>query len=428
MTDERVPEIEDDSRDREPGGHPPVESDRTSMFASLRIPNYRLFYAGMAVSMTGSWMQATAQAWLVLTLSGSASVLGLIVALQALPVLLIGPYAGVIADRVDRRRLLIVLQSMMGLLAAALAVITLAGVVEVWHVGVLAVMLGLGHAFEQPARQAFIHQIVGKDLIRNAVTLNSVMVNAARAVGPAVAGVVLGLVGSGLCFAVNAVSFVAVVASLLALDSSKITTETPIPRAKGQLREGLRYVRGSPALWIPLATMALVGTLTYNFPVTLPAVADFVFDGGPEALGFMTSAMGVGAVVGGLVVAARGTTGLRPLTLAAFGFGVAVGATALAPNLPTAICALVGVGWLSVTFMSTGNATLQLNSEPQMRGRVMALWSVAFMGSTPIGGPIVGAIIETFDARVGLAVGAVACLVAGALAFLAARRSGAALP
>ncbi len=184
------------------------------MFASLRIPNYRLFYAGMAVSMTGSWMQATAQAWLVLTLSGSASVLGLVVALQALPVLLIGPYAGVIADRVDRRRLLIVLQSVMGLLAAVLAAITLTGAVQVWHVGVLAVMLGLGHAFEQPARQAFIHQIVGKDLLRNAVTLNSVMVNAARAVGPAVAGVVLGLVGSGACFAVNAVSFVAVVASL----------------------------------------------------------------------------------------------------------------------------------------------------------------------------------------------------------------------
>ena len=157
------------------------------------------------------------------------------------------------------------------LLAAALAAITLTGVVQVWHVGVLAVMLGLGHAFEQPARQAFIHQIVGKDLIRNAVTLNSVMVNAARAVGPAVAGVILALVGSGLCFAINAVSFIAVVASLLALDSSKITAETPVPRAKGQLREGLRYVRSRPALWIPLATMALVGTLTYNFPVTLPA-------------------------------------------------------------------------------------------------------------------------------------------------------------
>ncbi|WP_439031622.1 MFS transporter [Gordonia terrae] len=423
MTDDRVPVSDESPRDHDTPGTSPGSPADAGMFASLRIPNYRLFFGGMAVSMTGSWMQATAQAWLVLSLSGSASVLGLIVALQALPVLLIGPYAGVIADRVDRRRLLIILQSMMGLLAAVLAVVTLTGVVQVWHVGVLAVLLGFGHAFEQPARQAFIHQIVGKDLIRNAVTLNSVMVNAARAVGPAVAGVVLGLVGSGLCFAINAVSFVAVVAALVALDAAGITSETPIPRARGQLREGLRYVRAHPALWIPLVTMALVGTLTYNFPVTLPAAADFVFDGGPQALGFMTSAMGVGAVVGGLVVAARGTTGLRPLTLAAFGFGVTVAAAALAPNLPTVICALFLVGWLSVAFMSTGNATLQLNSEPHMRGRVMALWSVAFMGSTPIGGPIIGAIIETSDARVGLAVGSVACFLAALLAFVASRRT-----
>ncbi|MEO9326684.1 MFS transporter [Gordonia aurantiaca] len=396
---------------------------KQTVFASLRIPNYRIFYTGMAVSMTGSWMQSTAQAWLVLTLSGSASVLGVIVALQALPVLVIGPYAGVIADRVDRRRLLTVLQAMMGSLAAILAVLTVTGVVEVWHVAILALLLGLGHAFEQPARQAFIHQIVGMSLIRNAVTLNSVMVNAARAVGPAVAGILLTLVGAGWCFAINALSFIAVVASLLVLDGGEITRETPVPRARGQLREGLRHVRGNPSLWIPLATMALVGTLAYNFPVTLTAAADFVFDGGPQALGFMTSAMGVGAVVGGLVVAARGTTGLRPLTLAALGFGITIAAVALAPDLVTAIGALFLVGWLSVTFMSTGNATLQLNSEPHMRGRVMALWSVAFMGSTPIGGPLVGAIIEATDARVGLGVGAAACLAAALLAFLAHKRS-----
>ncbi|KAF0970958.1 MULTISPECIES: MFS transporter [Gordonia] len=419
MTDDRAPEISD----RDSSDSSESSDSRDSVFASLHISNYRIFFAGMSVSMTGSWMQATAQAWLVLTLSGSASVLGLIVALQALPVLLIGPYAGVIADRVDRRRLLTVLQAMMGLLAAVLAALTLAGVVAVWHVAILAVLLGLGHAFEQPARQAFIHQIVGKSLIRNAVTLNSVMVNAARAVGPAVAGVILTLVGAGWCFAINAVSFLAVVVSLIALDGTKITQETPVPRAKGQLREGIRYVRGIPSLWIPLATMALVGTLAYNFPVTLTAAADFVFDGGPQALGFMTSAMGVGAVVGGLVVAARGTIGLRPLTLAAFGFGITIAAAALAPDLITAICALFLVGWLSVTFMSTGNATLQLNSEPRMRGRVMALWSVAFMGSTPIGGPLIGAIIEATNPRVGLGVGAAACLAAAFLAFVADRRS-----
>ncbi|MCR5977602.1 MFS transporter [Gordonia jinghuaiqii] len=423
MTDDRTPEISD-TGSRERGPSPtPSRPGRSDTFASLRNANYRIYYGGMAVSMTGSWMQATAQAWLVLSLSGSASVLGLVVALQALPVLLIGPYAGVIADRVDRRRLLIAVQAMMGLLAAILAAITLAGVVQVWHVGILAVLLGLGHAFEQPARQAFIHQIVGMDLIRNAVTLNSVLMNAARAVGPAVAGIILTLVGAGWCFTINALSFVAVIASLVALDASRITPESPVARAKGQLREGLTYVRGNPALWIPLATMALVGCFAYNFPVTLPAAADFVFDGGPQALGFMTSAMGVGAVFGGLVVAARGTTGLRPLTLAAIGFGVTLAVAALAPNLPTVICALFLVGWLSVTFMSTGNATLQLNADPQMRGRVMALWSVAFMGSTPIGGPIIGAIIEATSARVGLAVGAAACLVAALMALLVHRHT-----
>ncbi len=390
--------------------------------ASLSNPNYRLYFAGQTLSLTGTWMQMTAQAWLVLTLSGSASVLGAIVALQALPILLLGPYAGVIADRVDRRRLMIVLQTIMGILAGILAVLTLGGWVQIWHVAVLALLVGLNNAFENPARQAFIHQVVGEELIRNAVTLNSVMVNAARAVGPGVAGLVLAAVGAGWCFAINALSFVAVVVSLVAMNTATIEHEEPIARAKGQLREGLRYVRGSPALWIPLVMMALVGTLAYEFQVSLPAAAADTFEGGPQALGFMTSAMGVGAVVGGLLVAARGTTGLRPLTIAAAGFGVTIAATAIAPSLPVAIAALFLVGWLSVTFMSTGNATLQLNADPRMRGRVMSLWSVAFMGSTPIGGPIIGAICEVTDARVGLGVGAVSCFVAAALGAAVWRR------
>ncbi|GAA1481190.1 MFS transporter [Gordonia sinesedis] len=400
----------------------PPQSTGIGMFASLTNANYRLYFGGQALSLVGTWMQATAQAWLVLTLSGSASVLGVIVAVQALPVLLLGPYAGVVADRVDRRKLMIALQSVMGALAAVLAVLTLGGWVQVWQVGVLALLLGLNNAFENPARQAFIHQIVGDGLIRNAVTLNSVMVNAARAVGPAVAGLVLAAVGAGWCFAINAASFVAVVASLMVMNLAAIEREEPVPRAKGQLREGLRYVRSRPVLWVPLVIMGLVGTLAYEFQVSLPAAARDVFHGGPQAFGFMTSAMGVGAVAGGLVVAARGTTGLRPLTIAAAGFGITIAVTAVAPTLWLAVGALFFVGWLSISFMSTGNATLQLNSEPQMRGRVMALWSVAFMGSTPIGGPLVGWIIEMAGARIGLAVGAVACFVAALLGVCVAVR------
>lgn len=412
MPDDRTPQADD--TDVAPG-----RSRRTSdaVFASLANHNYRLYFCGQALSLIGTWMQATAQAWLVLTLSGSAAVLGVVVALQALPVLLLGPYAGVVADRVDRRKLMIVLQSVMGLLAAVLAVLALGGWVQVWQVAVLAVLLGLNNAFENPARQAFIHQIVGNDLIRNAVTLNSVLVNAARAIGPAAAGVILAAVGAGWCFAINAASFVAVVVSLWMMRTDEIAYEEPVARARGQLREGLRYVGGRPTLWVPLVMMAIVGTLAYEFPVSLPVAAREVFDGGPQAFGFMTSSMGIGAVIGGLVVAARGTTGLRTLTLAALGFGVTIAITAVVPSLWMAIVALFFVGWLSVSFMSTGNATLQLESEPQMRGRVMALWSVAFMGSTPIGGPIIGAISEYAGARVALGVGAAACFVAAAMAY-----------
>lgn len=421
MTEDRMPEVNDPGQPLFTATSPPLK-ERSGAFASLSNPNYRLYFTGQAISLIGTWMQATAQAWLVLTLSGSASVLGIIVALQAVPILFLGPYAGVIADRVDRRKLMIVLQTMMGVLAAVLAILTLTGVVRVWMVGVLALLLGLNNAFENPSRQAFIHQIVGEDLIRNAVTLNSVMVNAARAIGPAFAGVILAAVGAGWCFAINAASFAAVVASLVFMNKAIIHHEEPVPRAKGQLREGLRYVAGIPTLWIPLAMMALVGTLAYEFQVSLPAAAKETFHGGPQALGFLTSAMGVGAVVGGLLVAARGTTGLRTMTVASFGFGVTIAIAALAPTLGVAIGAMFFVGWLSVTFMSTGNATLQLNSDPQMRGRVMSLWSVAFMGSTPIGGPIIGWVSEQAGARVGLAVGAASCFVAAGLGVVVWRR------
>ncbi len=360
MPDDRTPQADD--TDVAPG-----RSRRTSdaVFASLANHNYRLYFCGQALSLIGTWMQATAQAWLVLTLSGSAAVLGVVVALQALPVLLLGPYAGVVADRVDRRKLMIVLQSVMGLLAAVLAVLALGGWVQVWQVAVLAVLLGLNNAFENPARQAFIHQIVGNDLIRNAVTLNSVLVNAARAIGPAAAGVILAAVGAGWCFAINAASFVAVVVSLWMMRTDEIAYEKPVARARGQLREGLRYVGGRPTLWVPLVMMAIVGTLAYEFPVSLPVAAREVFDGGPQAFGFMTSSMGIGAVIGGLVVAARGTTGLRTLTLAALGFGVTIAITAVVPSLWMAIVALFFVGWLSVSFSPP--ATPRCNSNRNHR-------------------------------------------------------------
>ena len=278
-------------------------------FSSLAIPNYRRFFIGQAISLIGTWMQTTAQSWLVLTLTGSASDLGIVVALQTLPVLLLGPYGGVIADRVDKRRLMVVLQSLMGVQALVLGILTLTHHVTYLDVCVLAVILGLNNCFENPSRQSFVLEMVGPKDLRNAVSLNSTLVNGARAVGPAVAGILIATVGDGWCFMLNAVSFVAVVTSLLTMDRAQLNPSPPTPRSRGQLREGFRYVARTPQLGVPLLMMALVGMLAYEFQVTLPVFAKHVFDGGAETFGVMTAAMGVGAVVGGLVTAARGRTG-----------------------------------------------------------------------------------------------------------------------
>jgi MFS family permease len=301
-------------------------------------------------------------------------------------------------------------------------VLTVTGVVRLWEIGLLAVVLGVNNAFENPARQSFMLELVGQDHLRNAVSLNSVLVNGARAVGPAVAGLLIATVGVGECFLINAVSFIAVIASLATLDLRAIQRSRPAPRAPGQLREGLRYVRNTPGLAIPLLMMAAVGCLTYEFQVTLPVMASHGLHVGAAGFGFMTAAMGLGAVCGGLLVAACGRTGLRPLVVAAWVFGAMVAAAALAPSLAVELVALGFTGGASITFMSTANSTLQLAAAPSMRGRVMALWFVAFQGSTPIGGLIVGWLMGVAGARAGLGLGAVTCAVVAAAGSIALRR------
>jgi MFS family permease len=391
-------------------------------FAALAVPNYRRYVSGQAISLIGTWMQMTAQAWLVLTLTHSSTALGVIVALQTIPVLLLAPYGGVIADRVNKRRLMIVLQSAMGLQALVLGLLTVAGVVHVWEIGILAALLGFNNAFENPSRQSFMLEMVGPEHLRNAVSLNSVLVNVARLIGPAVAGIMIATVGEGVCFLANAASFVAVVASLVTMDKTALSPTEPTPRAKGQLREGLHYVRSTPELAIPLLMMGLVGCLTYEFQVSLPVMASRGLHVGATGFGFMTAAMGLGAIVGGLRVAARGKTGLAPLVAAVCALGVTVMLAALAPNLALELAALAFAGAASISFMSTGNSTLQLAAEPSMRGRVMSLWFVAFQGSTPIGGPIVGVVMAAFGARAGLGLGAVTCAAAAVLGVAALRR------
>jgi MFS family permease len=394
-------------------------------FRALSVPNYRRYIAGQTVSLVGTWMQMTAQAWLVLTLTGSSTKLGLIVALQTLPVLLLGPYGGVIADRVDKRRAMFVLQGMMGLQALALGLLTVMGVVTFWEIGVLAALLGFNNAFENPARQSFMSEMVGASNLRNAVTLNSVLVNAARVVGPAVAGFLIATVGEGVCFLVNAGSFVAVLFSLATLDRSALHPSPPAVRGAGQLREGLRYVARTPDLAIPLAMMALAGCLAYEFQVSLPVMARAGLHAGADGFGLMTAAMGIGAVFGGLVVAWRGSTGVRPLMTSAATFGATCAFAAAAPSLGVELIALALLGWASIAFMSTGNATLQLTADASMRGRVMSLWFVAFQGSTPIGGPIIGWVMAEAGARAGLGVGAVTCVLVALLGLLELRRRAA---
>ncbi|HEY5092505.1 MAG TPA: MFS transporter [Acidimicrobiales bacterium] len=398
-----------------------VKASAQRTFSSLSNPNYRKYFLGQTTSLVGTWMQMTAQSWLVFTLTHSATEIGFVVALQTLPVLLLGPYGGVVADRVDKRRLMIILQTAMGLQAAVLSVLALTHVVTYLDVCVLAIVLGLNNAFENPSRQSFVLEMVGPKDLRNAVSLNSTMNNVARAVGPAVAGVIIATIGEGWCFALNALSFIAVVGSLMAMDRSTLSPSVPTERAKGQLRDGFRYVAATPKLLFPLIMMGLVGMLAYEFQVTLPIVAGHVFHGSAEVYGILTASMGVGAIIGGLWNAAKGKTGTRAMVRAAILFGVFITFAALSPKLWVEILALALVGFASVQFLAMANSTLQLETDPQMRGRVMALWAVAFMGSTPIGGPLIGWITSLAGARVGLGVGAASCFVAAGIGWFTVR-------
>ena len=381
-------------------------------FTSLHNRNFRLFFIGQVVSISGTWMHGIALSWLVLELTGSGSMLGLVTALQFLPMLLGGPWAGVVVDRVDKRRLLIATQSTAAVLALVLGVITLTGLVELWMVLGLSFAFGCVVALDNPTRQSFIHDMVGAADLPNAVTLNSVVVNAARVIGPGIAGLLIATVGTAVCFLINAGSYAAVIAALVAMRPSELHVgDTSVTRPK--LREGLRYIWGTRELRIPLIVMAVVGTLAYEFQVVLPLVARFTFNGDARTLGLLSGAMGVGAVVGGLATAGRKAPSDASLVGATLVFGALILAVAIAPTLPVALALLVATGAASIRFIATVNASLQLRAAPEMRGRVMALWGVAFLGTTPIGGPIVGWIAQTTNPRWALAAGGTAALAAG---------------
>jgi MFS family permease len=370
----------------------------------------------------GTWMQTVAQSFVVLVLTHSGTALGLVTAVRFVPILLFGPAGGLFADRRNKRRILYVTQTLAGVLAAIFAILTGTHVIQMWSVYLLALSLGLVNVFDNPARQSFISEMVPADDLSNAVTLNSVSVNLARVFGAAVGGVLAAVLGLALCFTCNALSFCAVLVSLAAMNGALLYPAKPVKKMPGQIRAGLRYVRETPELLIPLLMIALVGMLAWEFQVTLPLMASKVFGGGAGSYGVMASVMGVGAVAGGLISAARSRPKARSLCLAAIGWGVALTAAAVAPTLPLELIALVCVGYGSITFNSYAKTTLQLAADPTMRGRVMALWFLAWQGSTPIGGPLVGWIAQETDARWALVAGGIPTLVCGLLAFPALTR------
>ncbi|MEV5650935.1 MFS transporter [Nocardia sp. NPDC052254] len=395
------------------------------MFTSLTVPNYRYYFAGQVVSNTGTWMQRIAQDWLVLGLTGSSFAVGITTAMQFLPMLLFGLYGGVLADRFPKRGLLVITQAAMGLLAAVLAVLTLTGKAEVWHVYLLALLLGMVTVVDNPTRQSFVPEIVGRERLRNAVSLNSANFQAARLIGPAVAGVLIAAVGSGWAFVINACSFAAVIGGLLAMRPAELTPVPRLPRRKGQLREGLRYVSAHPQLLWPIVMVGFVGTFGYNFPTVLSGFAYHVFDVDAGKYGLLNTALAAGSLAGALLASRRGRVRMRMLVGAAVGFGALEAVTAFAPDYWLFTALLMVVGLLGLTFNTSGNSMVQLETDPAMRGRVMSLYMMVFTGGTPIGGPIVGWLTEQFGPRLGLfACGAVSAASAALVGVILARAAG----
>jgi MFS family permease len=391
-------------------------------FASLSVANYRRYFAGQLVSLTGNWTQVVAEMWLILSLTGSGVAVGVTAALQFLPMLLFSAWGGLLADRFPKRSLLIVTQALMVLPALTLWALTSAGTVAPWMVFALVFARGAINAADFPTRQSFAIEMVGAERVVNAVSLNSVLIHSARILGPATAGILIATVGVGTCFLVNAISFGAMVLALGIMEPSELRSP-PVASAEGRtVRAALRYVRRTPALAIPLAMMALVGTLGYNFQVILPLLARFSFDGGASAYTALAVAMGAGSVLGALAAGARGRVGPGLLVGAAFGFGVSALIAAGAPTLPLEAVALVPLGAASVTFAAGVNSSLQLAADPSMRGRVMALYSMVFLGSTPIGGPIAGWLAQSLDPRATLVLAGASGVAAAIGARMAFRR------
>jgi MFS family permease len=371
-------------------------------FSSLEVPNYRRYFAGQVISLSGNWMQSVTTLWLVLSLTNSGFAVGVTTALQFLPILLFGAFGGLLADRFPKRNLLFVTQSLMMLPAIGFFVITALHIEAPWMIFLGVFLVGLVNCVDNPTRQSFVIEMVGQDRLVNAVSLNSVIIETARIVGPAFAGLIIATLGVVPCFAINVLTFVAMIGALWSMDPRALQAPPPAVRKPGAIREGLRHVRHTPELAVPLALMALVGTLGFNFQVALPLLAKFTFGGGAGSYAVLVCSMGVGSITAAVVNGNQGKTGSKVIAAASLAFGIAALLASAMPSLIFEAVTLAALGAAAVMFVSSVNSTIQLAVSAEMRGRVMALFSIVFLGSTPIGGPLSGWLAEAYDPRLTL--------------------------
>jgi MFS family permease len=395
-------------------------------FSSLKVRNFKLFFGGQLISQTGTWLTMIAQTLLVLQLTDSGIALGILTACQFLPVLLLGAWAGTVADRADKRNLLMTVQALAMLQSVALAVTVWSGHATVGAIYVLAACQGVLTAFDNPTRRSFVVEMVPPDEVTNAVSLNSAVMTGSRVVGPALAGVLVITVGFGWAFMIDAISYLAVLGGLFMMRTSELYTPPRTPRAKGQVREGLRYIRRERQLFVPLVMMAIVGTLAFNFSVTIPLLVTRTLGGSDGTFTILFSVLSLGSLVGALWTARRDVVTSRQLVGSSAAFGLSMAALAAAPSLAFVFPAGILVGLSSIAFMTSSTAIVQVLAAPQYRGRVLAIQSMVFLGSTPIGGPIVGWVADVAGPRVAVLIGAAGCLLAaayGARALDVGRRS-----
>lgn len=391
-------------------------------FRSFESRNFRLFFAGQSISQVGSWMRMVAMSLLVLDLTDNGVAVGIVTACQFLPVLVIGAWAGLVADRSDKRKLMLIAQSCLMAQSFALTALASMGDPPVWAIGAVALCGGVATAFDNPARRSFVVEMVPETHVQNAVSLNTAMMTGSRIFGPALAGLLVTTVGYTWLFLLDGLSYITVLVGLGLMRTDELRPAPPAVRGKGQVREGLRYVRNMPELFIPLVMMTVVGTLAFNFQVVLPLYVMRSLDSSKAVFTLLFSVLSAGSMVGALISARRTVVRLRHTVWATGGFGITMLGLAAAPNLAVAFPVAAVMGLTSVFFMTTSTTMIQLRADPSMRGRVLALQAMVFLGSTPIGGPIVGAVSEAFGARAGLALGAVSCLGAAAYGAAAGRR------